>query len=132
MKSLTIDHDARSCHSESKTHLCQICGKGFNNAENFKYHMRRHSGEKPLQCPTCEKQFAEPWAYRKHLRLHTGYNSSSTEALDINNFIGQVHLFAFYIVERSRMSVDSAKELLLVRFSPMSIDSLYTPGFIFS
>jgi hypothetical protein len=26
------------------------------------------------------------------------YNSSSTEALDIKNFIGQVHLFAFYIV----------------------------------
>jgi hypothetical protein len=36
---------------------------------------------------------------KRSLKNHSKrYNSSSTETLDINNFIGQVHLFAFYVV----------------------------------
>ncbi|KAJ8958801.1 hypothetical protein NQ318_019559 [Aromia moschata] len=64
-------------HTREATHLCSVCGKGFQSMIVFrKYgltvHMRTHTGEKPYQCKYCEAAFAQGNDLKIHMRRHTG------------------------------------------------------------
>ncbi|KAL1494678.1 hypothetical protein ABEB36_010243 [Hypothenemus hampei] len=53
-------------------HKCQVCGKGFSHAGNFKIHLRIHNNERPFKCPVCNKGCRQAQDLEKHMRTHTG------------------------------------------------------------
>jgi len=58
-------------HGE-KSHICDICGKGFVRARYLRNHRRSHTGEKPFTCLICGKSFTQDSVLRKHKWTHTG------------------------------------------------------------
>ena len=58
-------------HTGQYSHFCEICRKGFNNAYNYKEHMRAHEG-KGYPCEYCAKMFKTLKAKRYHESEHTG------------------------------------------------------------
>ncbi|KAG5263077.1 hypothetical protein AALO_G00282270 [Alosa alosa] len=55
-----------------KRYSCQVCGRSFNHAGDFKKHKRVHTGEKPYACGVCGKRFSQSGYLTVHLRYHTG------------------------------------------------------------
>jgi len=53
---------------------CPHCERTFDDASNFRAHLRTHTGEKPFVCefPGCEHRFASSSNLIVHRRLHTG------------------------------------------------------------
>lgn len=51
-------------------HLCDECGKTFNNRNNLTSHLSSHS--KKFHCEICDKQFRSSTVLRIHKRLHSG------------------------------------------------------------
>ncbi|KAI4471508.1 zinc finger protein [Holotrichia oblita] len=55
-----------------KTHLCDICGKGFAQKGKLILHYRVHTGYKPHKCSYCEKSFTKKDYLVMHERIHSG------------------------------------------------------------
>ena len=51
---------------------CHVCGKLFKRAQDFKRHLRTHTGEKPYICPNCGKGFSLKSSLDRHQLIHTG------------------------------------------------------------
>ena len=47
-------------------HVCTICGKGFNEKENYEGHMNMHNNIRAYKCPNC----SGGWFYKNSLREH--------------------------------------------------------------
>ncbi len=63
-----------TCESSyrKKPYECQVCQKRFAYSNDFKVHMRIHSGEKPYECQICNKKFSRSSRLKLHNRIHTG------------------------------------------------------------
>lgn len=63
---------AASGSPSSKTHLCDICTKGFAKREHLTKHIRIHKDTKRYSCEFCQKQFRDRYELVRHQRRHTG------------------------------------------------------------
>jgi len=54
---------------------CEICGQVIQRQDNFKRHIRLHSGQMPFQCPLCERRFNT----RYHLQYHMKCSSAHAD-----------------------------------------------------
>ncbi|XP_070562656.1 uncharacterized protein [Ptychodera flava] len=52
---------------ESKTVLCELCGRSFKSEENLKRHMRVHLEMLPFLCSFCDKSFGSQSQLQMHL-----------------------------------------------------------------
>uniref|UniRef100_A0A0A9WK10 C2H2-type domain-containing protein n=2 Tax=Lygus hesperus TaxID=30085 RepID=A0A0A9WK10_LYGHE len=68
LKSHVLKHS-----SKKKTKTCQQCGYITLNANDFKKHLRIHTGEKPYKCPYCDYRAVVMQHIRKHIPKHTGF-----------------------------------------------------------
>lgn len=71
---------------QTKKHLCNVCGKRFQEAYDLKMHLYVHSDERPLSCDICGKGFVIKATLRMHMLIHTGEKV---------NFINYLYLFNF-------------------------------------
>lgn len=55
-----------------KTHLCDLCGKGYQNKSKLNCHYRVHTGYKPYKCKYCDKDFTKKDYLNMHERIHSG------------------------------------------------------------
>ena len=56
-------------HNGSKTYLCKICSKCFNEKGNLKTHLRFHSEERPFKCLQCTKSYKTNGHLKDHIEI---------------------------------------------------------------
>lgn len=59
-------------NSDTKSHVCDHCGREFTHVSSLNNHVRTHTGQKPFKCSFCGKHFAQSGVLTAHLRTHTG------------------------------------------------------------
>ncbi|PRD30962.1 UNVERIFIED_CONTAM: zinc finger protein [Trichonephila clavipes] len=59
-------------HTGEKKHVCDTCGKKFNQKSSLRTLVRLHTGEKPYRCPECGRDFNQAILLKHHLKTHTG------------------------------------------------------------
>ena len=52
-----MDKHISAVHKKLKPHICDQCGKAFNQRDQMKTHSRVHTGETPFGCEKCHKKF---------------------------------------------------------------------------
>ena len=56
------------CHLNVKSYKGDICGRVFDEEENFKSHIESvHEGKKPYECDICGKVFDEEQNFKSHI-----------------------------------------------------------------
>ena len=56
----------RKQHTNTRTHVCQVCDKGFFKASCLSRHMRSHTRERPFACDGCGKGFSQGSTMKAH------------------------------------------------------------------
>jgi len=59
-------------HLNLRNHLCQTCGKTFNDSKALRRHSLTHGGEKKYLCDQCPMAFLQAGRLTRHLKTHTG------------------------------------------------------------
>lgn len=58
-------------HRETRSFICEQCGKGFKTRFLLKTHMKKHSEERPYVCRVCQRAFRWAAGLRHHYLTHT-------------------------------------------------------------
>ncbi|XP_070203686.1 zinc finger protein 791-like [Littorina saxatilis] len=57
---------------QSRSYICDICGKDFHKRIQYTTHTYRHMGVKPFKCPRCDACFYEKLTLQRHIDRHDG------------------------------------------------------------
>lgn len=55
-----------------KKYSCDLCSASYNQFNNLKAHMWRHTGQKEYSCDICSKEFSHLSNLKKHMKIHSG------------------------------------------------------------
>ncbi|KAG7330964.1 hypothetical protein KOW79_004933 [Hemibagrus wyckioides] len=58
-------------HRDTRSFICEKCGKAFKTRFLLKTHQKRHSDERPYVCSECQRGFRWPAGLRHHFLSHT-------------------------------------------------------------
>lgn len=75
----TVQH---SSSSQQKTHVCDICQRGFKRREHLYQHMKLHTGFRPYICEHCNKSFMRKEHVIRHSTLHSGQKNFTCNICD--------------------------------------------------
>ncbi|XP_014670444.1 PREDICTED: ras-responsive element-binding protein 1-like [Priapulus caudatus] len=64
------DSDATSPDYSERHFLCAFCPKRFWSSQDWRRHLRTHSGERPYQCRVCRRRFSLKHSMMRHLKIH--------------------------------------------------------------
>jgi len=59
-------------HNNRALKVCHTCKKTFNDASNFRRHLKTHSGDKVHKCNQCDYAAIELGDLRRHMKIHSG------------------------------------------------------------
>lgn len=65
-------------HTLEFKHVCTICGKGFNQSLQFKYHVSNHVDVPLEKCQYCRVEMKAPGSLARHLEICRGKPLGST------------------------------------------------------
>lgn len=65
-KKRLIKRHINTAHLNTFTYNCDVCGKGFQVASNYKDHQNTHAGAQAISCVVCQKEFK----FRAYLLIH--------------------------------------------------------------
>ncbi|KAK7065224.1 hypothetical protein SK128_004394 [Halocaridina rubra] len=71
----SLSRHSSTVHASSSKYSCPHCNKGFNNSQNYKGHIRSHTGDRPYCCTICSKTFTTSKAVSRHRLIHQGTKS---------------------------------------------------------
>lgn len=63
----------------SSVHVCDVCGKTFQNDRYLTQHMKVHADSKKHECKICKKTFKFIHSLRNHISVHDGEKPFSCE-----------------------------------------------------
>ncbi|XP_070401791.1 zinc finger protein OZF-like isoform X1 [Nothobranchius furzeri] len=69
----------RKVQKQSKSFICDDCGKRFGRKSHLTEHMTVHTGQKPFACEICEHRFSRKTSLKLHMRVHTGQKPFACE-----------------------------------------------------
>ena len=68
----TLKQHTKVVHIKIEPVVCAECGRGFKFNQNYKEHIKLHTGEKDIKCRFCDKVFRLQGTRFKHERVHKG------------------------------------------------------------
>lgn len=68
--------------SQQKSHVCEICSRGFKRREHLYQHMKLHTGFRPYICEHCNKAFMRKEHVIRHSTLHSGQKNFTCNICD--------------------------------------------------
>lgn len=60
---------------------CQVCGQIIQRRDNYRRHLRLHSGDLPYQCPLCPRRFNTRYHLQYHLQRSAAHSSDNVAAV---------------------------------------------------
>lgn len=80
-------------HTGEKMFKCSKCDASFIQKNSLIIHVRIHTKEKPFSCEVCFASFKHAHSLKTHLRTHTGKSIESFKNKMKTNFFAFVMLF---------------------------------------
>ncbi|XP_020291298.1 uncharacterized protein LOC109858449 [Pseudomyrmex gracilis] len=77
-----LDYHHRSIHLGERSHICQICEKGFFRKADLRTHLNIHLGTNFYICEVCGRKFSHVSNLIRHCRMHTGIKPYSCSICD--------------------------------------------------
>ncbi|CAC5363850.1 GZF1 [Mytilus coruscus] len=62
----------KQVHDKVPQHVCDVCFKAFKFREGLHIHMKTHTGAREYLCKDCGKTFTQLYTLKRHQRIHTG------------------------------------------------------------
>lgn len=59
---------------------CQVCGQIIQRKDNYRRHLRLHSGMLPFQCPLCPRRFNTRYHLQYHLQRSSAHANDNVAA----------------------------------------------------